>query len=62
MVVNINLPPPGRYVFVVQYYQPYSAGFDVDFSIPGELNGEGECYQGLGSEGGRRVWGMYALM
>ncbi|KAJ8032912.1 Laminin subunit alpha [Holothuria leucospilota] len=41
VVVEINLPSPGRYVYVIHYYQPYSAGFEVDFKIPGELNGEG---------------------
>ncbi|XP_071835637.1 laminin subunit alpha-like isoform X2 [Apostichopus japonicus] len=41
VVVEINLPPPGRYVFVVHYYQPYSSGFDVDFRIPGEFDNEG---------------------
>lgn len=44
--VEINLPPPGKYVFVVHYYQPNNSGFDVDFRILGEFDGEGSFNAG----------------
>jgi len=41
--VDVILTNPGKYVFVSHYYQPESAGFDVEVDVLAS----GETYKGL---------------